>query len=381
MDQSKIIIPLSASSVTHTNLSSQALSHISAQEIFGVVLLHGLGMDTSEMDFLAKALRNQYKEKVLIINSESRVETSMDVDLVQQAKLVYEEIVAKLQAHHKDVNTFPLFILGQSQGGVITVLIEQQYKHALNLRGVVTHNAPLQGVYYLTNGPWATKQFARSLHQGLEIMGATVNQKQISIFSGIERIGLNYYGNFLDFKESLRKQPNPVEFYTGVRELLPNSSRMASITRYLRGRDKTDNVPILLIGGYENDYSNICGNAIKKYKEQNKNDQEITQIIQACNQHTAKFITGDPNGLHDYVVPLKSQLCRGDSLEDLTHIGAEPYRMDMPGDHNITSCIIKGITHCDTLFPMSDKTIDRQESMMRPSRMLPVLYQFIDENL
>lgn len=341
---------------------------------FAIVLLHGLGMDRKEMCFLAEKLVEQYKEKVLIINSKKRKGKTFSYSVAQQAEIVYREITAELVRYHKDCQSFPLFIIGQSQGGVVATLMAKRYKHKLNMLGFVTHNAPLQGVELLTRRPCDIRKFQKSTAKYLPIIGAAPDRLLM-----VKVVAMRY-GRYLFRLFDYVGYP----MLTGLRDLLPYSPCMLSIYRYLRNaHPKGSSVPGLLIAGYQNDYSNLFSHAIARHKAKypQKMDNKINQAIQLLNHATATLLTGDKNGLHDHLLSLKSQLCREDNLAELTKISHEPYYINMPDNPDVICYVVKHITHCQALSPILAASIEPDESMLTPRRMLPVLFQFIEEEL
>ncbi|ROT47605.1 alpha/beta fold hydrolase [Candidatus Cardinium hertigii] len=380
MDPLKVATPPPVEAATAVTVTNPAFTDGQQEATFGMVLLHGLNMDTREMKALTTALSERYKENILIINSLVREDwNSVDYSIDQQAEMVYKEIVDYLQAHNKDSSSFQLFILGQSQGGVVATRIAELYKQKLNLLGFITHNAPLQGVDVLTRGPFDLLKLCNRAKKGLNIIGTKVDWDLFNLITlATSARWLCPIADCFGYKK-----------LTGARDIFPNSSCMTAVRHYLRNNQQSDAVPGLLIGGYQNDYNRLFKHDIEQYKieqyiEANKDrdtiNEEVNQAIRKLNHDVATFLTGDADGLHDHVVPLKSQLCRGDSLEDLTHIGTQPYQIDMPGNQNITCFVIKDITHCTTLSPVAEKKINK-ESMMDPHRMLPVLFEFIDKKL
>ncbi|WP_162534110.1 alpha/beta hydrolase [Candidatus Cardinium hertigii] len=356
-------------------LANPTLLRKSTQATFGMVLLHGLSMDRKEMQMLANELSEKYKDNLLIINSSVREQgISEDYSIDQQVEMVYQEIQTTLRTYHKDSQSFPLFILGQSQGGIIATLIAKRYKHTLHLLGFITHNAPLQGAAILTRGPLAIQHFKNKAKNGLNIIGTKVNWSLFALAALAKTADCIYpLLQGMGYKK-----------FAGIKDTLPNRPCTSAVYHYLRNSQPSDRVPGLLIAGYQNDYGRLFRHTITAYKEAHQAlniNEKVDQAIQALNEATALLVTGETDGLHDHLIPLQSQLCRGDSLEDLTHIGNTPYAIGMPGNPAIQCFVIRDITHCNDIFPISRREIEAEEYMMHPHRMLPLLFQFIEEKL
>ncbi|TDG95531.1 hypothetical protein [Cardinium endosymbiont of Culicoides punctatus] len=294
---------------------------------FGVVLLHGCMGTEKELDLFALALDKKFGDRVLIIKPTCRKETkSVICSIEDQAKKVFEEIENVLKNNNKTIKSFPVFLIGYSQGGLVACVLGDQYKNKLNIRSIVTWHSPLGGVPVLERNCNDIKEFINEGQDGLknilsssdaspDLNTAKKEMKQQACILSIGRI-LSCWNR-------------------GLQDMLPGGLCIQDIRKFIR--ETNQGIPILIIAGH--------GSWTELFKINDSN-------IETLNQASANFLTKNSNGKHDMLIPLKSQLCRGPSFDDLTILtnDNEPIHGTMPGKDHVKYCIYSNVTH-SSVFP------------------------------
>ena len=356
---------------------------------FGVVLLHGLSMTTAEMQPIRDYLYEHYKNRVVFMEPTFREgiwscwhtlenqEAALYAYVQNEIRNVLADVYYKCNREsitNEQIRKFPLYIIGNSQGGELATIFVAKRHQVLNILGLVSHDGTLLGANLLG----CTRNDINTFHimgkQGIEAITylASKNTKEmIGVVKTCAPLLL----------AATRVFPN------GVRDTAPNNACTRSTYNFLR--KEAHQVPCLLIGGFQNDLGELFPNSIKAYKNVRHDDPLVDQSISELNRAHAKLLTGSENDLHDQLIPLKTQLCRGDSLDDLTealkNMGEEAYHISMPNRDHVECVAFKGITHCANLMSLAPSLFMENkashESMLRPHRMLPILREFIDKQL
>lgn len=312
----------STSEITQSEVTQ---SEVTQNKHFGVVLLHGcMGPENELEDFVSK-LNIQFGDDVIIIQPTCREEAkSIIYSIETQGKKVFKEIKSVLGTQAK---SFPVFLIGYSQGGLVACVLGDQYKDKLNICGIVTWHTPLGGVPVLNRNSADIEKFMDNGKDGLQLMASCSSPDDIR----------------KDMKSStwlltLARLPIVRFFNPGLQDMLPNSSCVQYTRSFLR--ESLHNIPCLLIAGYECDLS-------KLFQTNGTDDQ--SEHLKQLNQTTAEFITNEASDKHDMLIPLKSQLCRGPSFDDLsilTHADdKQPLYGTMPDKDRVQYHIFPGVTH------------------------------------
>ncbi|WP_250238676.1 esterase/lipase family protein [Cardinium endosymbiont of Oedothorax gibbosus] len=113
---------------------------------FAVLLLHGLYAKADELKPIAAKLNKQFGNAVLLIQPTCRVGLKSVIRSIdQQAEDLLRQVQLALMRYQKEIQPFPLIIIGYSQGGVLACILGKAYKSQLNIVGIITLNAPLMG--------------------------------------------------------------------------------------------------------------------------------------------------------------------------------------------------------------------------------------------
>ena len=382
-------------------------THTISGDVFGVVLLHGLNMTVDEIGPIEQHLRDHYKDQVKLmkptfregiwscVSSLSKQEATLYDYVRDEIKNTLADAYCKRKTdaccknkHKKckekitdeQIRSFPFYIIGNSQGGALATIFVAKRHQSLNILGLVSHNGALLGANILARTRGDILEFQTIAQEGLKAITHHTNP-QISVQKRADMNMNKNLGCVLDLINRDARLCNVIPLF-GLKDTLPNNAHTKLTHHFLR--KQAHNVACLLIGGFQNDLGSLLPFSINTYANLH-NDQAVDQSILALNRAHAKLVTGSENDLHDQVLPLKTQLCRGDSLDDLTeelkNLDMEPKRLHMPDRDHIECLIFKGITHCENLPTIgASYWIEKQgnESMCQPRRMLPELVKFID---
>lgn len=330
---------------------------------FGVVLLHGLMANENELEPIASKILDKFGNAVFVIQPICRVGTnSITSSIKDQAEKVLRQIHTELDACNKKPKCFPIFIIGYSQGGVLACFLGKKYSGQLNIRGIVTLNAPLGGTPVLERSRNDVQRFMANAQEGLQRITSRA-------LSSIQK-EMKWQALALTM---VRCRWIPIPFVNGLKGILPDSSSVQDIRRFLRGSD-TNNIPCLLIAGYENDFKNLFSNI----------SFEGSGEVEVLNNAYAEFVAGTPDGKHDTLIPLGSQLCRGSSLDDLTSLtGANnPIVMAMPNQSNVEGRIYKNIAHAGNLIAIDAGLFinsNTTETVLRAGQISDDLISYIEK--
>lgn len=345
---------------------------------FGIVLLHGLMADAKSLDYYKNMTENHYKNKALLIIPEVReAYISFLKRTEEQADLVFYAIKSKLHYHHHP-DSFPLAILGYSQGGNVACLFTEKYKDKFNIQCLYIVHAPLKGIPM----DWGDVHRLQQLHNhtkellpyiGIDDAPARFSERVKSYLSFFRIINQ-------DDKDSIiisRILSNPVtstllpyvgKGFNGLNDLKTESKAIQSIAHFLR--ESNHSIPCRLIASYL-DLQELCNEQLPAH---------LQSKIADANVENAKFVTNTENGKkHDMLIPLSSQLCRGDSFDDLSVIGNNAIKGLFQQD-NISAKIYQGVAHSPKLIIL-DRMVDPNKTGLNSKTIVDDFISFIEEHM
>ncbi|WP_204082240.1 hypothetical protein [Candidatus Cardinium hertigii] len=127
---------------------------------------------------------------------------------------------------------------------------------------------------------------------------------------------------------------NDFQLFPGISDLKPDSNHIKQVISFLR--EETHDIPCRLVGSYVNNFGEM----------RNKNlIVSIASKLYPFQRAYAKIITKKEQGKHDGWLPLSTQLCRGESFEDLAIIGDSIQENNVFGKPHITAAIYKDMLH------------------------------------
>jgi len=338
-----------------SNASSSLEDPIPTSPSFAIVLLHGLGNDHNELgtpdgekaNGMAKALRDYFGEHLHIIQPKSRNGCKSGIfSVARQAKYVLQEITTELSTDDIDPTTFPIGLIGYSQGGVVGCELVRNYKQDLNIKLVITMNAPLNGTPVLDATLDDIRRCMRNGQQGFDVVYNNDTMKALYKESEKQLASISQVTeNALRIGRMLRIVRCLGPFFGGIRDIRPNQGTVGNINNFLRTENTT--IPFLLISSYQDDFEGLFDLG------QTSDDTDANDI----NKALALFITKKETAKHDTLIPLASQLARGESFEELgilsegtTPNGSElPIVVELPGNSMVKGYIYKNITHAGNL--------------------------------
>jgi len=304
------------------------LSSLDQVASFAVLLLHGLYAQEDELKPIAQKLTKQFGKAIFIMQPTCRTGLkSLLQSIDQQSASMLQWIELELIRYHKDPISFPLIIIGYSQGGVLACSLGKSYKSQLNILGIITLNAPLMGTPLLERTRKDMQRFISNGAAGLQFI-----DYPLARIKWISRIaGWVYTLARLDWA--------PVN---GLKDIAPNSRCLKGIYTFLHNNVE---IPCLLIGTYQNDLLSLFDTHIKTAKDQ----ESIAQL----NEAYGLFISGKKGAKHDTLIPLASQLCKEENVDNLldTKDLDHTYLPRVGPNHSpIRRKIYKGLLHARNLI-------------------------------
>ena len=356
---------------------------------FAVVLLHGLMANVNELDKIAKSLRNKFGSLVLVIQPNSRGTTSsLTQSVSKQAKNIFKEIEVGLVENKQVVKAFPIVIIGYSQGGVVGCTLAKYYADQLNIQGIVTINAPLMGTSLLRRTPADVQEFMSKAEPGLSIVRDHVQsmyheQAYTLTLKTPPQIKRTMWLSSSSLKYLIAPRWMPIPFIGGLKDIFPGSRAVQEVSDFLRRENKS--IPCLLISSYQEDFAVFFNLKIE--------DNRTFEAIAGLNQSYAKFTTGKEGGKHDTLIPLASQLCRGDSFDDLTSdsfnnltissgLQTNSMTIDMPTNPLVKRRIYPNISHAGNLIALDVnlfKTNPNIDSVITADAVINDILTFVQE--
>lgn len=297
---------------------------------FVLVLLHGFTMDASENDKIKAAAEEAFGKYILIIQPKCREGSkSSYLSIEAQGKQVAIEIQTILRDRYpeytkEELKALQISIFGYSQGGLVGCMLAANHSNDLNITAIVTAHTPLYGVDALDNTVSDVKKFTTKAKPGLAAIG----------HPDISQVNMNIAAWLLNGRciNKLTKS-----LFKGLSDMRRDATCIARIKKFIR-ENKNDtgshNIPILLIGGYLSNLAE-CFDYAKEHENK----------VQKLNKSYALLTTKQKYGLHDILISLKSQLCRGDSFDNLTSPGD-----DSVYAHNVATYVSKDQLHCWNLI-------------------------------
>lgn len=316
---------------------------------FAVVLLHGLMAGKEELNPIANKIRNKFRNLALIIQPTCRAGiTSIIKSTTQQAQDLFDCIQSELVRCNRDPKSFPLIIIGYSHGGVLACVFGDAYKDRLHICGIVTLNAPLMGTPLLNNSYADVRAFISNVQRGLQlVVSHSVCPRSLSGIKWNMSLGACAL-------KLVRHSWTP--WVNGLKDILPGSTCVERVFRFLRDGPDPHDIPCLLIGGYQND-----GGALFNI---DKKEPSYVSAMKQLDGALAQLITGKEGGKHDTLIPLPSQLCRGVSFDDLSTLAdtTDPVVMHMPSQPNIKGRIYKDIIHASNVIAIDADLFVHQDA-------------------
>jgi len=362
----------------------------SARPIFAAVLLHGIMADSDSLNHIAEDLVAQFGEDVLVIQPKNREGyVSAIKSIKKQAKIVSQEIEAAIAPYNQAGPRLPVFLIGYSQGGVVGCKLAKDYGDVLDIRSLITVHAPLRGVPLLETQQSNLSQFLYKGEPGLSLI---YNSPENAHFYQGKRKRIRRLKLELRIRTELLCMVRSIYsnrmaaglFLRGLTDLFPNSSVLLEINNVLR--KENTKIPCLLIGGYQDNFEEIFHIQISNTDSKKAKD---------LNKAIAYFITGKESAKHDMLIPLASQLSRGESLLNLQidmAVGHKSYRnssdkkiqlYDMRG-YNLRGYVYTNTSHCDTYFSIDSdlcKVNEKIDISFFSKSIHSDMYAFIREKL
>lgn len=338
----------------------------------GVVLfLHGLMADYDELSSISKYFRKRFGHSVLVIEPTCRVgHKSLRHSIERQAEDVFDVVKKSLQACNKLPANMPIIIIGYSQGGVIGLTLARNYADKLNICGIVTINSPIMGVPVLNCRTQDVREFIAQGKEGLKLIRESV----ISQYQQAQ-VRFRFPKGIKHVKSNLMLSSYLLRFvrssFGGLRGICPNSREVCNVQEFLYQGHK--NIPCLLIGTYQDDVNKLFTRA---------HEYNDSRVMEDFNIAYNRLITGREDGKHDTLISLSSQLCRGESFNDLTVNGDEMLTYHkLPG---VQCQIYKGMVHSENLVAIDGDLFVMNESVhgvTRANRIIKEVFVFSRENL
>lgn len=341
----------STSSSTHPNQNVADL----ILPRFVVVMLHGLTMSSDECDKIRMGVEERFGKDAYTIQPKCRngynsVFTSMD----KQAKLVLKEVMTNLtekypKYSYTKLKTLPMFLVGFSQGGMISMLIADTFRHELNIVGIVAIDSPLTGTQAFENSRKDLRTFQKRSKRGLRAIGhPTVTL--IDVIALLIILNNPFVEKFTH------------HFFRGAKDMYSTSDVISRIKRFVRGG--IHHIPTLLIATYIDD--------LNQYFDYDAADKD--QVDEFLRAYTT-LITKEDYGEHDFLISAKSQLCRTDSFESLVASLDDPVYPS-----NVRVHILRNLLHAPNMIPFLSKfQVKRGELCVESNKVITVITDFIEE--
>lgn len=327
---------------------------------FAVLLLHGLYAQADELKAIAAALHKRFGKAVLIIQPTCRVRfKSVIRPIAQQAADLLRHIALNLMHYNQDLQSFPLIIIGYSQGGVLACTLGQSYKNQLNIVGIITLNAPLMGTPLLERSCSDVQAFISHAKTGLQLIDYPLFRMKWSMT--------------LQAWMRLLTRPGWMPLH-GLKDIFPNSPCIKEVCSFL---EVNREIPCLLIATHQNDFSALFH--IKTVGQHKK--------IEALNDAYALLITGQKGGRHDTLIPLASQLASEDCLNtlmltDIKNSSHDYAPITWPHRPQVKGRMYKGILHASNLIAIDPNLfVDQCETVLYADLVLSDIIQFIEQSV
>ncbi|KAG8181728.1 hypothetical protein JTE90_028267 [Oedothorax gibbosus] len=275
-----------------------------------LVLLHGLTMDASECNAIKKTVEDQFEKVVEIIQPKCREGwASARLSIDEQAKKVVAEIKAVISAF-----------------------------------------APVSGTDVFENSRSDVNAFNEKAKPGLGAIGhpktSLAEAKALGMILNTPVV-----------------QKVAHVFFQSVSDMRIHATCTADIKAFIR--EGKHNIPILLIAGYIDNFSEYFD-----FEEEDK--EQVNTFAKAY----AKLTTGQEDGAHDILIPVKRQLCRIDSFENLATSKDDPVY-----PNNVRKYIAKETIHCYNLMPiLSDFQVNHGKTLFESEEAITVIIDFIGQH-
>ncbi|CDG49877.1 Hypothetical protein CHV_b0025 [Cardinium endosymbiont cBtQ1 of Bemisia tabaci] len=328
---------------------------------FVLVLLHGLNMDASENDKIKEAVAEAFREDILTIQPKCREGLkSVYLSIETQSKQVVKEIQTMLrdtypQHDQEALQALPISIFGYSQGGLVGCILAANHSNDLNITAVITAHAPLYGTEALDNKVADVKAFTREAKSGLNAIGhPDTSQVNMQLAAWLlNGFCINKFTKFL---------------FKGLSDMRSNSTCITRIKKFIRENknDKENHeIPILLIGGY-----------LSNLSEYFDYEEAYERQVEELNQHYALLATQDKHGVHDILISIKSQLCRGPSFDNIVDSSNDPVYAK-----NIETYVAKEQLHCWNLMLMlSDYRVQYGKTLFQNKKAIALITEFLSKH-
>ncbi|WP_123663224.1 hypothetical protein [Candidatus Cardinium hertigii] len=323
----------------------------------GIIWLHGLNGTADAFDPIEQKLLRDFKaKKLLIIKPTCREEfRSIKEKIGTQAKNVFDEIKDCLTKHGKDLEKFPLIVIANSQGALVACNLYDNFGKKLNIKGMVLLGSPLTGtsVFERTYGDVHT--FINNGAEGLGLMG---------IDPATLRISMDAMVTVLNFGKKIAKFLD-VNKTAGLDAMHPTSPDIQTCRKVLR--DDAHNRHDVIVASHQDDFVKVA-----ELDEQTLSPED-RQAMRRLNRSYAQFLTGDANELHDGLIPTRSQLHRGSSLEDLTGLvdgqsEEEVLLIPLPGQSKTEMHLYKDVIHADNYIVLGNVMVKNYWSVPIPKK-------------
>ncbi|ROT47119.1 hypothetical protein [Candidatus Cardinium hertigii] len=340
-----------------------AISALVQKPAFAVLLLHGLMANSDELQPIAAKTFARFGDSVLIMQPKCRAGyTSVRQSTKDQAENVFNYIKSNLTACNKKAGSFPLIIIGYSHGGVLACILGNNYRNKLNIFGIITLNAPLMGTPVLERNFTDVQEFISHAQEGFQLIDCPRPLSKIQRNMGICARALTWI--------------HWIPCVRGLKDIFPKSTCVDEVNNFVR--HDANEIRFLLIGSHQNDFGKIFN--------LDPNIPEYNSAIKKLNNAYAQFVTGKNGGHHDTLIPLRSQLCRGESFSELSTIidtsDNDPIIMAMPSQPNIKGHIYRDITHAGNLIVIdTDLFVNNGETALYSNRILNDLIKFMEEQV
>ncbi|WP_162789910.1 hypothetical protein [Cardinium endosymbiont of Sogatella furcifera] len=260
-----------------------------------IVYLHGGGADRHEVNPFIKKLG---EEEFLYISLTCREGAfkAMHIPMETQVKACAKEILKKLKEHYpmfteQQLQTLPIHIIGNSQGGVVACLLGANHKNKLNIKKIICFHSCLSGMDLMSNDGADIRTF---FNKSREVFGHTTQwQDKFKIYAMTKILfGTSKIANFLF-------------------PAISNLHYLEDVKNFLR--DSTHHIPILIVAGVVDLMERIDPGIVNPNRNQVHNlVKEYAKII------TKKEGTAEQKDrAHDTMLSLKNQLGRTDSYDSL----------------------------------------------------------------
>ncbi|CAH2559799.1 hypothetical protein [Cardinium endosymbiont of Oedothorax gibbosus] len=321
-----------------------------------LVLLHGLTMDASECNAIKKTVEDQFEKVVEIIQPKCREEwASARLSIDEQARKVVSEVKEILRTSYskyseEERKALPINIFGYSQGELVACILADNYGHELKIKAVISAFAPVSGTDVFENSRSDVNAFNEKAKPGLGAIGhpktSLAEAKALGMILNTPVV-----------------QKVAHVFFQSVSDMRIHATCTADIKAFIReGKHK---IPILLIAGYIDNFSEC-------FDFEEEDNEQVNTFAKAY----AKLTTGQEDGAHDILIPVKRQLCRIDSFENLATSKDDPVY-----PYNVRRYIAKETIHCYNLTPiLSDFQVNHGKTLFESEKTIAAIIDFIGQH-